>query len=831
MKSRTILIVLALGLLVCLALLGVGLFFMRARMARAAEQPLVLITTPAHNQQVWIDRATPVLVTARSANGIARVELWANGQLQENRVAPQQELTTFSTAFVWQPRLPGSYTLIARAFDSDGNSGQATIAVQAVQDTPPNEPPVPPLSKGENLPGHSADPGSGPAGAAGGGAGAPTAPSLDEVEEVGGAADASGADAPDPDPAGPADDVVDIGPAARGGEVMLNLEVLGLGTEATYHTINCYFTVAGAETGQVIFGRGIMMPWEPTQPSAVTFPWPGDQPLPVRVECTGISPPAEGTPLGLPTEGEVQPAAWDGRWLRLESAGAFNFFFRIEVSSSLTSEDIPAPTNLRIEDVPLSPLKMLRWDWAGNEANIDGFRLYLNGSLQWGVADPSARFTYLPPEWVEPFCGQLHYLQVVAYQGPFPGGVESLPGDLAPLAPEAGRCGGVYRLTFESIDFVAIDYPTVLPETADVDGLIGPLYGWFGVDWMTLPFDTVQSDGASVAGIRVAGGEHFDLGSTFFGPSYRYHQDSIVMQWDNTLGGIGLHALLLDYDWGEGDSEDDFFCQGGILLFGPPPPDFTGVFNCVHTAGPTDVAQVTYHIEELPEWPEGAEPPPGFLPGAPRPELLMAGWELGPGGELLLYPINAGMAAAVPDLDLLVELDGATLGLYTIPSGSNPVAGEWDGRSSRFTLPDHTFASLADLCTLQVTVDPANRYLEYVEDNNTTTAADLDSGWVTEIQRPSTTSAALILSSEYLSCHGDPVGARVTPLLDGAEVAGFTVETVPIGYGRSWPVVANVTYTGAGPLTTTGWRLEMIDLSTSTAFFSEEITWTQEWAP
>ena len=100
--------------------LVVGLLLMRTRMAQAAEQPLVLINAPTNGAEVWIDRAVPVLVTARSANGVARVELWVNGHLQENRPAPQEGLTTFSTAFAWQPSRPGPYTLIARAFDDEG---------------------------------------------------------------------------------------------------------------------------------------------------------------------------------------------------------------------------------------------------------------------------------------------------------------------------------------------------------------------------------------------------------------------------------------------------------------------------------------------------------------------------------------------------------------------------------------------------------------------------------------------------------------------------------------------------------------------------------------
>jgi hypothetical protein len=456
--------------------------------------------------------------------------------------------------------------------------------------------------------------------------------------------------------------------------------------------------------------------------------------------------------------------------------------------------------------------------------------MYLNGSLQWRVAEPSARFTYLPPEWTEVFCGQLFHYQVTAYQGPFPGGAESLPGEMDPLEPEPGRCGAIYRVTFTEIDFTPLDYAVDLPDAVDADEKVGPLYGWLGVQMTMLPFDTVQSDGTSVAGIRVEGSESFDLAETFYGEPYRFHQNSIVFQWDNTMPFFSVYGLLLDYDWGETDDQDDLVCGGGFSAPGPPPTPFAGVFQCTDQTDTVDVAHITYEVEELPEWPEG-QAPPDAIPGAPRPDLAVVWWELNPAGELEIGVANMGMAAAVPDVDLEVELDGAVLGNYTIPHGDHPMDGEWDGWFGLFTLPDQTFGSLEDVCTLRVTVDPANYYLEYDEDDNTLTAADWDGLWRVSTNRPDMVQARLELDVRYLSCHGDTVGVRVVPLVAGAEVADFLLETVHVNYGTTWPVEVDVIYTGAAPLTTDGWRLEMIDLGTSEVFLSEEVVDSQEWTP
>jgi hypothetical protein len=812
---------------------------LRARVARAAEQPLVLISTPTNNSQVWMDRLTPVLVTARGS-GIARVELWANGQLLGTELG-QEGLTTFSTAFLWQPQQPGPYTLIARAFNTDGDDGQATVAVQAVEDVPPDQPPVPAPEEGVGEPGNSEDPGSGgvgevtpPAG------GEPEATPTGEAPPAGeatptGEAPPAGEEAPDPDPAGPADESVDLGGAeAEGGnQALLTVEIIGLSTsQMDYHLVNCYLTVAEAETTQVPFEfDGIL--WQPTGIVSATFPWAADQPLPVRLECTGVRPPAEAIALGEPVENQVPPEEWDGRILRLEWPETYDFLYRILFHSGTTSADIPAPTNLRIEDVPLSPLKMLRWDWAGDEGQIDGFRLYMNDTLQWRVADPSARFTYLPPEWLDPPCGQFYHFQVAAYNGPFPGGVESLPGDLAPIEPQPGHCGGIFRFTLEEITFADLDYAVALPDTVDDDGKVGPLYGFFlfplvpldMIPFASLPFDTVQSDGGGVSGIRVEGGEHLVMADTLFGEPYRYHQNSIVFQWDTELPAFQIIAPFVDYDWGEGDDDDDMVCIVDTML-GAVPVVGPGVLSCMY--GVTEIATITYLIEELPEWPEGVAPP-GAIFGAPRPELFVPYWELDPGGLLHLYAVNGGMAAAVPDVDLAVELGGASLGTFTIPSGDDTANGEWDGWFSDYVMPGGPFPSPADLCSLQVTIDPANEYIEYDEDN-TTTAADLDYAWTEGTARPDWITAVVTVDTSYYSCHGTNVGMQVTPLVGGVGATNFTLEVAPVLYGDSTADLS-IIYSGADPLTTDGLRLELIDMETNETFFTTEWEEPLEWIP
>jgi hypothetical protein len=72
----------------------------------------------------------------------------------------------------------------------------------------------------------------------------------------------------------------------------------------------------------------------------------------------------------------------------------------------------------------------LAWDWTGDEATIDGFRLYRNDTMLLENTDPSARAMVLPPEYFDPPCGEEWNYHLTAYKGPAGVGVESDPSNV-----------------------------------------------------------------------------------------------------------------------------------------------------------------------------------------------------------------------------------------------------------------------------------------------------------------------------------------------------------------------------------------------------------------
>lgn len=144
MKSRTILLVgavaggLALAL-ACAALVVVLVIRPYIQERQGVEQtqlarPVVHILSPRHGEQVAVGGALAVQVNATAyGDRLARLELWADGQLVGVQEGGDTE--TLAAAFGWQPTSAGAHTLVARAYNSRGNSGQAAIGVEAVAES------------------------------------------------------------------------------------------------------------------------------------------------------------------------------------------------------------------------------------------------------------------------------------------------------------------------------------------------------------------------------------------------------------------------------------------------------------------------------------------------------------------------------------------------------------------------------------------------------------------------------------------------------------------------------------------------------------------------
>jgi hypothetical protein len=120
-----------LGLCLLLTLLSAGYWLWRS--AQTVSLPRVIIAKPTDGMTVAADYTTLVIATATDPDGIARVEFWINGKLAGTQLNPKPEdHAPFFASQAWRPTGQAAYTILVRAVDAEGYSGEAPlIAVQA----------------------------------------------------------------------------------------------------------------------------------------------------------------------------------------------------------------------------------------------------------------------------------------------------------------------------------------------------------------------------------------------------------------------------------------------------------------------------------------------------------------------------------------------------------------------------------------------------------------------------------------------------------------------------------------------------------------------------
>ncbi len=127
-KKRLVIVIIGIAILVLLVFAAYYGFrqipSMDEQLPPGSTPIQVRITHPDHNT-VWpLNVAIPIQIALKGVEPVANVELFVNGTLYgtqqiEDNPTNQQYLTLWE----WQPGLPGTFILVARAMDASGNTG------------------------------------------------------------------------------------------------------------------------------------------------------------------------------------------------------------------------------------------------------------------------------------------------------------------------------------------------------------------------------------------------------------------------------------------------------------------------------------------------------------------------------------------------------------------------------------------------------------------------------------------------------------------------------------------------------------------------------------
>lgn len=96
---------------------------------------IVSLTEPPDGESYPISAGLSVRAEAISDGSIARMELWADGELYETYTAPESDLGLLVHYWDWSPRTLGTHTLVARAYnDQNQTAFSNAIHIKGVED-------------------------------------------------------------------------------------------------------------------------------------------------------------------------------------------------------------------------------------------------------------------------------------------------------------------------------------------------------------------------------------------------------------------------------------------------------------------------------------------------------------------------------------------------------------------------------------------------------------------------------------------------------------------------------------------------------------------------
>jgi hypothetical protein len=727
LKKRNWLIILGVVLLAGLVVLGLFLsrFYQRGRAYNA--RPLVLIHAPAYHEKIQVGDGVLVHATARESEGLERMELWVNDILIDSVDAEQPGPTNLSLFSSWVPAFVGDQLIVVRAYSAAGISGQSMVQVDVAAAADLTHL----VQEGETLESIADEYGTSPE----------VLSELNPGLEGGSPAPGDELIVPDDEPAAePAplpDDGGEVPPSPEGdpplmglvfpffelfrpdpGNVTLRLEVPGLRTWESFDGLHCYVSLADnlpqwypdldlnqatdesfvADLDGWWITEGILV-----GDSAPIISWPADQSLPLDIDCVGIIGGSEAVELDQISL-LIPPEDWDGIRKSHESDGSGGHLLVESLITQLSGDprntpkypdpDMSKPTNVRLNEAE----RTLEWDFEAAEGEvIDGFRIYLNGNLQW-TEDEDARSTRLPPEWFRPPCAWTYTFGVTAYRIEFPDGPESDPPSEVELTQPREDCMRIMRVTFLELQTFHLGDDG---DFEDRHGDVGPAYGTFYANYSSVSFD----HGHEGRGLDMPEGlRHnttYDLARVSGDVGWHFDGPNSVVTEVPYEGEMQVGFIIMDRD----NNPDDLLCQG----FNVPIRDAYNQLDGYHRESidsENGRCRVTFEYEPTEDSPVGSR----NLGQEPLPWLTIEELDVYSNPDQTIIAVGNFGTASWPGRTLTLELqtrEGVSLGQTVFEDVNIPI-----GETETFRIPRTTPGSLIDVCVL---IDPNDQVLELYE--------------------------------------------------------------------------------------------------------------------
>jgi len=402
----------------------------------ALSIPMVTIHSPSGGAQVGIGELIAVNSTSRDENNnIVKVELW---EVEGERLRlvgvdkPIEPAGAFSVPQGWQPLSAGAYRLTVRAFNDQGDYGQAAVDVEVVE--MPEGAAEMALAEGETLPEGTGE----------------TLPAPGGFDSEGAGEFDNTIPPPEPEPEPPPGDYWSIlfDPIlghlggflpwpTNGDTTYIEIEALEFEVVHEYDRVSCYAKFDSLPVERIpesgFFETIDEYHWNIEEylggVNSVVIPAPINDPLNIHMECSGPRNHSYHN-IGL-LDVSHPPEDWNGQIF--QASGILGEGFTISYRINPFEMDLEAPVQL--SEISWNQQKYLHWIWSGDPAEINGFRIYRNDVLVASVP-PETLLHQMAPWWTVPPCGEEYQYYVVAYRG----AMESPPSNM--LRYQGDSCVG-----------------------------------------------------------------------------------------------------------------------------------------------------------------------------------------------------------------------------------------------------------------------------------------------------------------------------------------------------------------------------------------------------
>jgi len=731
-------IVLLIGLIVIVLTLG---WF--ARRGKAFEsRPLVLIISPDNYDQYQTGEGILIQATAREENGLSRMEVWINDSLVEAIDAEVEETTNLELLSYWVPTSAGKQKIIVRATSSDGVDGQGMVEIYTLASEDDGNG-IYSVEDGDTLASIAEEHGSSPdeledlnpgLGADGLSPGDELiVPDTEPAGDGGLPPDGDGGDPPPVDPGPPLIDfpisIVEMIRLNTEEMATLRVEVTALRTWEEYGRLHCYVGLAdslpqwypdrdrnqGTDEYFENLGRG----WWDTEATlqgdaAPVIQWPTDQPLPASIYCIGTNGGTEAVELEK-LELNIPPEQWNGiKYPVIVDGLGGRLLVETRVSQGTTAIPIrldpsmTVPTNVRADEED----GRLEWEYypEPDELPIDGFRIYVDGTLQWAVS-ADVWFSRIPAEWFEPPCGETYSLSVTAFRVEGDDWPESYH---ARVETEQTECTRQVEVTFITLETFNLGGDGNYEER---DGDVGPAYGGFGANRARLSFDQGREyRGSGQLGTPEGLSHHssYDLIALAAAGRWQFSSPVPMLVAEVPADGIlRISAGIMDRDSGRCRYEGDRGCDDRLCSGTHPPIPFDELIASNGEILRSEIIsrnsrcrfEFEYRLVDAEAGPErGNEGIP------PLPWLQYIDMDVDPiSGDITVELQNTGTGewAGFPLRIEIQSPDGALLSDYILEDIEIPV----DGYET-ITLSSPGMEPIFDIC---IFLDPEDEVVEFYE--------------------------------------------------------------------------------------------------------------------